>query len=112
MNKLKGMIIMLIISLSLFGICGCESKESLPSYEQITADQAKNIMETEKDLTIADIINFIKEKWSIEYTYTGLKNLLKNQFNINVDEYIKLLKLNCKDRFFRSFFVFYAKNAA
>ena len=45
---------MLIISLSLFGICGCESKESLPSYEQITADQAKNIMDNEKNYIIVD----------------------------------------------------------
>lgn len=52
------------------------------------SQQLSKMLETEKDLTIADIINFIKEKWGIEYTYTGLKNLLKNQFNINIDEYI------------------------
>ena len=45
-------------------------------------------MKTEDNLTIDKIINIIKEQWNIDYTYTGLKNLLKNQLNLNIDEYI------------------------
>ena len=55
MKKVKGLIIMLIISLSLFGMtaCGGETKNP-PTYEQITAEQAKTIMDTEKDYIIID----------------------------------------------------------
>ena len=46
---------MLLISLSLFGMtaCGVEN-EKAPTYEQITAEQAKTIMGTEKDYIIID----------------------------------------------------------
>ena len=55
MKKLKGFIIMLLISLSLFGMtaCGVEN-EKAPTYEQITAEQAKTIMGTEKEYIIID----------------------------------------------------------
>ena len=55
MKKVKGLIIMLLISLSLFGMtaCGGENGKVL-TYEQITAEQAKNIMATEKDYVIID----------------------------------------------------------
>ena len=55
MKKLKGLIIMLLISLSLFGLTACGDKtENPPTYEQITAEQAKTIMDTEKDYVIID----------------------------------------------------------
>ena len=55
MKKVKGLIIMLLISLSLFGMTACGDKtENPPTYEQITADQAKTIMDTEKDYVIID----------------------------------------------------------
>ena len=55
MKKLKGLIIMLLISLSLFGMtaCGGDNKKD-STYEQITAEQAKTIMDTEKDYVIID----------------------------------------------------------
>ena len=55
MKKLKGLIIMLLISLSLFGMTACDgdNKKDL-TYEQITAEQAKTIMDTEKDYVIID----------------------------------------------------------
>ena len=55
MKKVKGLIIMLLISLSLFGMtaCGGENR-TLSTYEQITAEQAKIIMDTEKDYIIID----------------------------------------------------------
>ena len=55
MKKVKGLIIMFLISLSLFGLTACGDKtENPPTYEQITAEQAKTIMDTEKDYVIID----------------------------------------------------------
>ena len=55
MKKLKGLIIMLLISLSLFGMTACDDANGKSStYEQITAEQAKTIMDTEKDYVIID----------------------------------------------------------
>ena len=55
MKKVKGLIIMLLISLSLFGMTACGSENGKSStYEQITAKQAKTIMDTEKDYIIID----------------------------------------------------------
>jgi len=61
MKKLKGLIILLIISLSLFGAAGCADQsgnesttEAKISYQQITPQEAKKLMETEKDYVIID----------------------------------------------------------
>ena len=55
MKKVKGLIIMLLISLSLFGMTACDGgNEKSSTYEQITAEQAKTIMDTEKDYIIID----------------------------------------------------------
>lgn len=55
MEKVKGLIIMLLISLSLFGMTACGGENNKTStYEQITAEQAKTIMDTEKDYVIID----------------------------------------------------------
>ena len=55
MKKVKGLIIMLLISLSLFGMTACDGgNEKYSTYEQITAEQAKTIMDAEKDYIIID----------------------------------------------------------
>lgn len=55
MKKVKGLIIMLLISLSLFGMTACDGENGKSSiYEQITTEQAKTIMDTEKDYIIVD----------------------------------------------------------
>ena len=55
MKKVKGLIIMLLISLSLFGMTACDGENGKAStYEQITAEQAKTIVDTEKDYVIID----------------------------------------------------------
>ena len=54
MKKLRGLIIMLLISLSLFGLTACQSGDNNATYEQITAEQAKTIMDTEKGYVIID----------------------------------------------------------
>ena len=55
MKKLRGLIIMLVISLSLFGLtaCGGENGKTL-TYEQITPQRAKEIMDTQQDYIIID----------------------------------------------------------
>ena len=53
MKKLKGLIIMLFISLSMFGMSACSNNDSA-SYEQITPEEAKSIMDTESDYIIID----------------------------------------------------------
>ena len=60
--KLKGMTFMLIISLSLFGFCSCGDKNTADenttaagkTYEQITPEEAKNIMDAETRFVIID----------------------------------------------------------
>ena len=55
MKKLKGLTLMLLISLSLFGLTACKSEGgNTPTYEQITAATAKEIMDTETDYIIID----------------------------------------------------------
>ena len=54
MKKLKGLIIMFLISLSLFGLTACQDSENNFTYEQITAKEAKTIMETQQDYIIID----------------------------------------------------------
>lgn len=53
MIKRKGWLVMMILSLSLFGMSGC-ADDSTNSYEQITAEAAKTIMDTEKDYIVID----------------------------------------------------------
>ena len=53
MIKLKGLILMLLISLTMFGLTACGGDKN-NSYEQITPEQAKTIMDTEKDYVIID----------------------------------------------------------
>ena len=54
MKKQRGLIIMLLISLSLFGLTACKDGGNTPTYEQITPQQAKEIMDTETDYIIID----------------------------------------------------------
>ena len=53
MKKLKGLIIVLSILLSLFGLTACGG-ENDNSYEQIAPEQAKAIMDAESDYIIID----------------------------------------------------------
>ncbi|MBR3594246.1 MAG: rhodanese-like domain-containing protein [Clostridia bacterium] len=53
MKNLKGLVIVLLISLSAFGLCACGG-DTAPSYEQITAKEAKEIMDTEADYFLLD----------------------------------------------------------
>ena len=54
MKKVKGLIIMLLISLSLFGLTACGGEnEKIPTYEQISAEQAKTIMDTERIMLLS-----------------------------------------------------------
>ena len=52
--KLKGLVLMLLISLSLFGLVACQGDGNNASYEQITAIEAKSLMDSEQDYVIID----------------------------------------------------------
>lgn len=59
MSKLKGLIITLLISLSLFSLTACQSESSDTTanklgYEQITADKAKEIMDSSAEYILID----------------------------------------------------------
>lgn len=54
MKKLRGIVLMLLISLSLFGLTACQDSGNTPTYDQITAEEAKTIMDTETDYIIID----------------------------------------------------------
>ena len=45
---------MILISLSLFGLTACKDGSNTPPYEQITAQEAKTIMDSETDYIIID----------------------------------------------------------
>ena len=53
MKKIRGFFIMLLISLSLFGMTACDG-DSVITYEQITPQEAKALMDTETDYIIID----------------------------------------------------------
>ena len=53
MKKLKGLIVMILISLVTFGVISCAGDKA-NSYEQITPSEAKTIMDTETDYIIID----------------------------------------------------------
>ena len=64
MKKLKGLIILIIISLSTFGLSACHGGENKKnsnnaaqnsSYEQITAEEAKKIMDNSSGYIILDV---------------------------------------------------------
>ena len=54
MKKLRGIVLMLLISLSLFGLTACQDGGNNATYEQITPQQAKEIMDTEQEYIIID----------------------------------------------------------
>ncbi len=58
MKKARGMVLSVMILFSIFGVVGCgdtaEGGETL-GYEQITAEEAKEIMDSERDYVILDV---------------------------------------------------------
>ena len=53
MRKIKGLIAMILLPITFFGLAACDGGKGA-SYEQITAQEAKAIMDTEKDYVIID----------------------------------------------------------
>ena len=73
------------------GLLSSERKEGSGRKTKLNKRQLKQlskILESKNDLTISDIQDIIKDKWNIKYTYIGVKNLLKDQFNKDVNKYI------------------------
>ena len=52
--EIKRWIVMLLVTLSLFGMVGCGDKGEDISYEQISPEQAKSIMDNASDYVIID----------------------------------------------------------
>jgi len=63
--------------------------------EQI--NELGDILKTKDTWLVNDILQLIKEKWNIEYSYNGLSNLLKSYFNINIDNYYQNIQKKKKD---------------
>lgn len=56
MKLLKGLIIMLILNLSLFSLTSCQTNSTdTPSYDPISPEEAKTLMDTETDYIILDV---------------------------------------------------------
>ena len=53
MRNKKGRLVLLMLTISLFGLVGCGGN-SANSYQKITPQEAKNIMDTESDYIIID----------------------------------------------------------
>ena len=53
MRNKKGRLVLLMLTISLFGLVGCGGNFA-NSYQQITPQEAKNIMDTESDYIIID----------------------------------------------------------
>ena len=53
MKRIKGLIVLMMISLSLFGLCSCgNTPQNTPTYTQISAAEAKEMMKPQKDYGI------------------------------------------------------------
>ena len=52
--SIKGLVAMLFITICLFGTAGCNSDKPVATDEQISADEAKALMDSESDYTIVD----------------------------------------------------------
>ena len=90
MKKVKGLIIMLLISLSLFGMTACGGQTENPStYEQITAQQAKTIMDEIKDRAEKELPD--KEQLILVYCRSGRRSKIASE------ELVKLGYTNVKE---------------
>ena len=51
-------------------------------------NELSKILKSENDLTIHKVQKIIKDKWEVEYTYTGVKKLLINHFKVDIINYL------------------------
>ena len=70
MEKIRGLVFMVLISLSLFGLAACQGGGNSDTYEQITAGEAKTIMDNETDYIIIDA------RTQEEFTEGHIKNAI------------------------------------
>jgi len=63
------------------------------------------ILKTKDKWLINDVVNLIKEKWNIEYSYNGVQLLLNTYFDVNIDNYYseKQEKKKYVDNFVQNF---------
>ena len=48
--------------------------------------ELEKTIRSQKFISIEEVQDFIKNKWNVDYTVTGIKNLLKSQFNITLNQ--------------------------
>jgi rhodanese-related sulfurtransferase len=99
MKKYKGLIIMLMVSICLFSICGCNKQEEVVanSYEQISAEEAKKIMDTEKDYVILDVREADEyEEGHIENAVLLPHEDIKNKAEDVIPDKDKLILVYCR----------------
>ena len=93
MKNIKGLIIVLLVLISLFGQTACQDgREIPPSYEQITAEKAKSIMDTEEDYIIIDA------RTEEEFNEGHIEGaILIPEYEIASEELVKLGYINVKE---------------
>jgi hypothetical protein len=61
-----------------------------PKLNEKQLKELEIILKTEDSWLINDVLNLIKEKWGVEYSYNGVQNLLKSHFDVNIDNYYRV----------------------
>lgn len=67
-----------------------------PKLNTQQCSELDQILKSKDTILVNDILELIETKWGIKYTYVGLKNLLKTQFNVEIDNYFEKKKENDK----------------
>lgn len=60
-----------------------------PKLNDKQLNELDSILKSMNTVLVNDILELIKKKWSIEYSYVGLKNLLTTHFDVKIDNYFK-----------------------
>ena len=58
-----------------------------PKLNEEQMSELELILKNKDSWLINDVLNLIKEKWGINYSYHGVQNLLESHFNVNIDNY-------------------------
>lgn len=58
-----------------------------PKLDKNQLTELKSILDTKDEWLVNDVVEIIKNKWNIDYSYVGTQNLLETQFNVNIGNY-------------------------
>ena len=68
-----------------------------PKLNKKQLDQLGDILKTEDSWLVNEVLNIIKEKWEVEYSYNGTLNLLETYFDVNIDNFHQRIQKKKKD---------------